>query len=203
MNATSTTSSPIFLRQSQNMHEFYIVIEDPDGSYWEGSVIPGQLAKSLEARGVVSIPFEPSLSHVGNGGFAKRSWGAGYPLDYATPRMVAPLTLYCNKSFLKLTWRARIMPEEQLIERVREGERLDGMLRFASDTGAPTAQVATISSKENPLLIRQLPNLDDYDGWIIGGTAEVNVVQEGHYGFALYGMAPGVRVIWVAASTAA
>lgn len=202
MNTPITTPGPAQFRKQQAMNENYIVVEDPEGEYWEGSVIPAARAKMLEARGVIAIPFEPALSHVGNGGYAKRSWGAGYPLDFRVPRMCAPLTMYCNKSFIHLTWRARIMPEDHLIEAIKRGDKLEGMLRFASDTGS-SSYAATLSSKEVPILIKQLGKLDDRDGWIVGGSAQINISQEGQYGFALYGMASGVRAIWVAASTAA
>jgi len=204
-NAPITTAGPAIIRHAQEQHvnPHYIVVEDPENEFWEGSIIPREKARALSARGLIALPYEPSLSHVGNGGFQKRSWGGGYPLDYMVPRMTAPLTLFCTKSFLHLTWRARIMPQDVLIERVRKGEKLEGMLRFAADTGSPTAYVATITSKENPLYVKDLGKLDDFDGWVIGGTAQINIVQEGHYGFALYGMAPGVRVIWAAATATA
>lgn len=203
MNTSITSPSLAHFRQQAPTNPNYIVVEDPDGEYWEGAVIPAGKAKMLEARGVIALPYEPSLAHIGNGGFMKRSFGGGFPLESRTPRMNAPLTLWLNKSFPWLTWCARLMPDDSIIERVRAGEKLEGILRFSADSQMPTAHVATLSSKQHPLTIKQLGALDDLDGWIIGGSAKVNLSQENHYGFGLYGMAPGVRVIWLAAATAA
>jgi hypothetical protein len=182
-------------------HPHYIVVYDATGEWDEGSLVDGNRCRQLEARGVILLPVEPRLFHVGNGGYAKRSWGAGYPLDFPTPRMTAPLAIFCTKEFLQLNWRLRLVCAPEVIERVRAGEKLDGILRLAPDTGQPMPHYATYASTEKPIAIRELGVPDEDGGWTLGGSGKLNFPSDAHYGFAFYGTAPGLRVAWAAAST--
>ena len=189
--------------------EHYVVVEDEAGEYWEGSVVDHARAGKLAARGAVVLPCDPTLFTSGVGGYARRAWGAGWPLDYATPRTCCPVTIYVRKpghpdarvqDRPTLTWRARLVAAPAVEERMRAGERFEGMIRFVADGGQPFPAFATYASDEKPILLAQIDKPGEDGEWIIGGSGQVNVPQDGHYGFGLYGCAPGFRVAWVAAS---
>jgi len=179
----------------------HIVVVDPENEYWEGALVDDARAHQLRQRGVVMLPCVAELFRFsGVAGFAKRAWGAGWPLDTLHPTIVAPLTLYCPRAVRKVHWCARLVVDPDVAERLRQGEKLAGMIRFASDRGQQTPFYTGISSDQKPILAEELPPPDEGNGWILSGTGTVNVPQEGHYGFGLYGTAPGARVVWVAAS---
>lgn len=207
MSNVPVTSTPAvhsnLPQRGQTLDQHFIVVHDPKGEYWEGSIVDANRARQLIAHRSVVLPVAPTLFHVGNGGYSKRAWGAGYPIGFNVPRMLCPLALFCTKEFTKVNWAARLVVEDELLERVKRGEKLEGMLRFAADTGSPTPHYATYSSEEKPLLINALGKPDVEGGWTIGGSGKINIPIEGHYGFALYGMAPGIRVQWSAAALSA
>jgi hypothetical protein len=174
----------------------HVVVYDPKNEFWEGGVVTSIRAAQLRERGVVTLPVIPDLFRAsGVGGYAKRSWGGGLPLDARVPTMVAPLTLYCTPEFRGLTWRARLVPEH-------DGP-YDGMVRFASDSGQRSPLRGSYSALDDRFTtLRDLPQADAEGGWVVGGEGVVGVGSEGHYGYSLYACAPGLRVVWVAASLA-
>lgn len=178
-----------------------VVIWDPAGEYWDGAIVDGARANQLRARGVSLLPLSPELVKLsGVGGYQKRSWGSGWPLGYVAPRMCCPLTLRLEASTREVHWMARLTAEEQDLARVREGRRFEGVLRFAPDPG----QVGCLASgpilKMEPVNVQALGPPDEYGGWTVGSGGPATFGQAGHYGFGLYGMAPGLRVVWAAAS---
>ena len=180
-----------------------IVVWDSTDDFWEGSLVDDTRAGQLSARGVALLPVAPELfKRSGVGGYMKRSWGAGWPLDSIAPRVVAPLTLFCNPAHRNIHWKARLVCDASVLAKVEAGERFEGMLRLTADRGQATPFYAGFSPDPNePVVdIRKLGKPDADGGWTVGGSGVASIPQEGHYGFALYGAAPGLRVAWVAAS---
>lgn len=175
--------------------DHYVVVWDPSGENWDGGVVTATQARVLEERGVELLPVIPSLFvHSGAAGFVKRSWGSGIPLDTPTPRFVAPLMMYLDPEYRGVHWKARLVPS---------GPGREGMIRFAADNSQRSPLKAFYREEnENALMTRNLGELDEYGGWTIGGEGLASFGTEGHYGFSLYGSAPGLRAVWVAATTA-
>jgi hypothetical protein len=184
----------------------YIVVEDPTGEWWEGALVDEGRQRQLEARGVVLLPVLPDLfRRSGVGGFHKRAWGAGFPLNASRPGISAPLTIYCSQHFTTMHWAARVAMLPECLEKVKNGDRavFDGaFVRFIGDASQANPNKCTL----NPTVTPDLATLDERtlvdDGFILRGTSEVSFPGDGHYGFALYGTARGLRVVWAAASQA-
>lgn len=188
------------------MNEYYVVVEDRSGEWWEGSLVDGTRARQLEARGVVLLPTIPDLFRVsGVGAYHKRAWGAGLKLDRMTPRHVSPMTIYCSKEFTALHWRARLIPEPDLLEKLNgEGEVVspDGFLRIIYDPSQPLPYKLGLMSNEMVDARSLTKNQLKDGGFDIGGVAKINAPGDAHYGVALYGMMSGLRVAWSAVSQA-
>jgi hypothetical protein len=184
----------------------HVVAWDPQGEFWEGAIIDHATSRQLDsrARGLVSLPCVPDLfRHSGVGGYAKRSWGAGIPLDTMSPSLVAPITLFCVPDVRGLTWRARLVPDIRADGREvpRGSGRHEGMVRFSADSGQRTPVKGSYTEvDERPVLMREFGEPDAWGGWTIGGQGHVSISGEGHYGYSLYATAPGYRVAWVAAT---
>lgn len=178
--------------------DHHVVVWDPMGSYWDGALVRAAQANILTQEGAALLPVVPEMLRMsGASGYAKRSWGAGIPLDASAPRFTAPLVLYCDPAHRGLAWRARLVLDPSF----PPSQHHEGTLRFASDGGQRIPQKATYSELGEPTPIRSLGPADPHGGWTVGGEGQVSVASEGHYGFAMYGYAPGLRVAWVAAST--
>ncbi len=184
----------------------FIVVSDPTGDFWEGSLVDDARARQLESHGVILLPVIPDLFRSsGVGGFHKRSWGAGWSLNTSAPRMIAPLTMYCSKDFSVVHWRARLIPEDGFLALLQKGEPelLTGSLRISGDPSQANPNKISLTPKE-VIDIRTLTEKQLVDGGFnIGGSATARVPQDAHYGLALYGFAPGLRVAWAAVSQAA
>jgi hypothetical protein len=171
-----------------------IVVEDPKGEYYEGSLVTEQRAAQLRARGVAMLPVDPQLFKLsGAGGYFKRSWGAGWPLDTPYPVMAAKMILYCDQTHLQLHWLARLAPQE-------DGKNLGaahGALRLAADTGQ-RANNMKLTPVGMPVDVRLLGEPDERGGWTVGGLSRIATPGDGHYGLALYGNAPGLTLLWAA-----
>jgi hypothetical protein len=193
-------------------NKHYIVVHDPEGEFWEGSLIDADRANQLQGRGAAVLPVMPELFKLsGVAGFSKRAWGAGWPLDYSAPRMCCPLTLYMPSAGDPITrerssnvvyWLARLVADPALDERVEAGDKFEGTLRFTPDSGQVSSLHAGYTSKGTAVSIRELGRRDARGGWTVAGSGVVTPGAAGFYGFALYGTAPGFRVVWVAASLA-
>lgn len=185
----------------------WIVVEDPTGEWWEGALVEESRCRQLESRGVVLLPVLPDLfKRSGVGGFHKRAWGAGHPLHPSRPSIAAPLMLFVSESFEHVHWAARLALDPAYLERVKAGEKgifASGFLRFVGDASQSNPTKCTLM----PTKEADLSKLDDRtlveDGFIIRGDSRVNFPGDGHYGFAFYGTALGLRVVWSAVSQAA
>ena len=94
------------------MTDYFIVVDDPTREFWSGSLVDSNRNRMLEARGVVTLPILPQLAKLsGVGGYAKREWGAGFPLDFLIPKMCCPLTMFCTRDYHHITWVARLLLE--------------------------------------------------------------------------------------------
>ena len=183
----------------------WIVVEDVTGDWWTGAVVDAVRAKQLEARGVALLPVVPDLFRTsGVGGFHYRPWGSGISLATSVPRMAAPLTLYGVQELTMLHWKARLVPDAELLKRVEAGETgvFDGQLKIASDSSqALVDKMGLVDSapvEARTLDKRHLSN----GGFVVGGQAPARVPGPAHYGVALYGAMRGMRVAWAAASLA-
>ncbi len=186
------------------MNKQWIVVSDPTNDYLPGSLIDENKVRQLNSRGVTCLPVQTQLFKMsGVGGYAKREYGSGWPLDNLTPRMNCPLTMYCIRDFTAVHWAARITATEELLEKIRGGMKLQGQFRLSSDSGQATPLHIGLSSDQKPIDVNALGMPDANGGWNIGGQSKMEVALAGHYGFALYGAAPGLRVLWVAISLAA
>jgi hypothetical protein len=183
----------------------WIVVYDPRGEWWEGSLVDQKRAQSLQARNVVLLPVFPDLfKRSGVGGYHKRAWGAGWSLDSSMPRTVSPMTIYCAKDLPMLHWAARLLPEPSFLEALNGAEEntalLNGFIRIVSDGSQIIAAKCGLLA-EKYVDMRDLKKDQLVDGaFNLRGSAKVTIPGDGHYGFALYGYAPGLRVLWSAVS---
>ena len=182
----------------------FIVVEDPKGTFYEGSIVDSRRAAQLEAQGVTLLPVMPEMFELsGVGGYFRRSWGAGFPLDTPHPVMAAPMMLYCDPEHPGLHWRARIEPSEARALVMASGDGLyngQGGLRIAADSGQRTPHSSRLMPVGPNVDVTKLGKPDARGGWTVGGRATIQCASAGHYGFALYGNALGLRVLWAAMS---
>jgi hypothetical protein len=180
-----------------------LVVWDPKGEFWEGAVVDDVRARALEARGVAVMPCIPDLfMRSGVGGFAKRAWGSGWPLDHTVPRMFAPLTVFVrapdpgssHQKQPRLHWRMRLAP-------LGDGAPGLGVIRVASDSSQHNPHKLTMSyGEQDHVDVSRLEAPDAAGGWTIGGSAMICVPGDAHYPIGFWGAASGCRCVWVAAS---
>jgi hypothetical protein len=181
----------------------HIVVYDPKNEYWEGGLVTQEQATQLGARGVITMPIAMELmKRSGVGGFHKRAWGSGVPIDVNVPAVHCPLTLFCAPEYNVLRLVARLQCNPAFVGKLREGEKLIGQIRLSQDTGQSTPFTAGLSGNTHPIAAGDLGAPDAQDGWFVRAQAHLAVPMEGHYGFGLYGAIAGVRVAWAAVSLA-
>lgn len=175
-----------------------LVVWDPKGDYWEGSLVDESTERALAAHGAVTLPVDSALfGQSGVGGYARRSWGAGWPLDTRVPQAACPLTLFIPMDHRVLHWRARLV----LDARHPTGP-LEGICSFMPAASRAGTARAGYSPDRSPYSARELGFGDDPQrGWTVSGKGTVGVAMDGYYEFAFYGSMPGVSVAWLAAST--
>ncbi len=184
-----------------NVNGNWVVVQDPEGKFWPGAVVDAARANQLRPRGVALLPVVPALFKLsGVGGYAKREWGSGWPMDEITPRIHSPLTMYCVGEHTKFHWLARLVADPKF----GAGATFDGYLRLSADPSQPNPlKVGLTPDASRPSInVRELGHPDARNGWTIGGHASAKVPQDGHYGFGFYGSAPGLRIAWAAISLA-
>ncbi len=187
-----------------------IVVWDPAGEYWEGSLVDDKVAAALVPRGVVLLPVQGDLLvRSGIGGFCKRAWGAGWPLNYIAPRMCCPLTIFIPAAIAAdspprtLHWAIRLVPEVGHVAAAKEGARFtQGVIRIVADTSQAMARTSAIATQDPPHDGSKLGKLDEHGGWALMGCGRIHPQSDGYYGFGIYGTMPGVRVAWAALSLA-
>lgn len=187
----------------------HVVVWDPSGEYWEGGLVDDEAANVLRTRRVAVLPIEPSLiRRSGASGFFKRAWGAGWPIGFTVPTMCCPMVLHCSNAdnLQTIHWCARLVPENEqalqsLTDRLKEGGKLNGMLRLAGDSGQPGATSGGFSATaQASVKVEQLGMPDEDGGWTVGGQAKINMPGTGHLGLGLWGSVPGLAVAWAAVS---
>lgn len=175
----------------------HVVVWDPEGTYWEGAVVEEERSNELAARGVVSLPCVPeNFGLAGFSGYAKRSWGSGYPLD-AQSSTASPLAIFApGDPHRSLHWAAR------LVSFADAPETRTGQLRLAALSAYWTQNRGTVSeaggASRNLVEIAKIGKPDEHGGWSVGGKARLDVPMPGFYGLGLYGAALGMRVAWLA-----
>lgn len=180
-----------------------VVVWDPKGEFWDGGIVDDDMARMLEGRGVALLPVNPEeAKHSGIGGYVKRSWGAGWPLDTGMAHLMCKVAMFLRSSQNTLHWKARLIPTAQLASDAASGQlmRHAGTLQVAADNAAGNLYSVSLETRTNVIQTRELGNVDAHGGWTVGGHARMVPYQEGVHGFALYGAMPGVRVAWVALS---
>lgn len=180
-----------------------VVVWDPKGEFWEGSLVPVRNEQMLSARGAALLPVEPTLfSRGGNAGYVRRAWGAGYPLNPGgIPRLHCPITMLVFRDFRFLHWKARLVSTPEYDERAKEAEfRPGGMVRFVGDSTRELTHHSHVTPVTPAIDVRDLGPKDAHGGWTVGGRVQINAGVDGHFGFAIYGAGEGLRVVWVAAT---
>lgn len=183
------------MNQSRWEPEKYVVAWDPKNEYWEGAIVDKRQAPELSARGAALLPCVPELfTQAAFAGYAKRSWGAGWPLEGAIPRATCPLAIfYPGEPHRRIWWRARLV-----------GTKGQGIpLRLAAAEGRGNLMrpvIHEVGGKGNAVDVAQLEAPDENDGWTVGGTATLSVGGPSMIPVCLYGCAPGMRVAWLAAT---
>jgi hypothetical protein len=181
----------------------HVVVWDPEGDHWEGSVVDGANAPVLRARGAALLPCDPDLfRRSGVGGYMRRGWGAGWPLDHSPARLICPLTLWLTPVYRVLHWCARLLPDPRRIAEAQEKGLPDlmGFVRLAADSTQGQAHQAAVGAVAQPVDGARLGRADKRGGWIVGGETRISPASDGHFGFALYGTMPGARIAWAALS---
>lgn len=193
---------------SGETHKDWIVVEDPSGEWWEGALCDAPRARSLAGRGVVLLPVVPDFFRIsGVGGYFRRSWGSGFPLSRTVPMFAAPCVVALDSTKVarvatgsivttsEVHWRARLVPVGDA------PESLAGTLRMASDSAQSLARFAPVVPGTSQIIdVAKLGKPDERGGWMVGGKMQTSAPSAGHYGFSLYGYAPGLAVAWVAVS---
>lgn len=177
-----------------------VVVWDPAGKYWDGSLVGDAVVQQIKGRGGVCLPVDPALfSLSGVGGYFKRAWGAGYPCDHGVPRMFCPMSLYMSTDYRVLHWAARLVPDEAHARRASEvGVEGPGTISIMSYPARANTYAAPVTPVTQVQPLNLLGVVDERGGWTIGGRAHVNPSIEGNHAFALYGTASGLRVVWAA-----
>ena len=170
----------------------YVVIEDT--KFPAGAVLSEPQAVPARLRGAALLPLDGKDARTAINGYSVRHWGAGEKVDPGLPSLVCPMVLGLVRGLHTLNWCARI------IGKPSEREPLHGSLRVISD-GFQTSMKCALSSVggKNVFELKRLGE-QDVNGWVISGSAGVDVESEGIYGFGLHGAAPGVSVLWSALS---
>ncbi len=78
-----------------------------------------------------------------------------------------------------------------------------GVLRLAAaeQRGSQLhASVTDSAEASNAVEVAALGKPDEDGGWTVEGRAFLHATGDGCYGLALYGFAPGLRVVWLAAT---
>lgn len=188
--------------------QHHVVVEDPEGQYWEGALVSAENdAPLIRRRGGITLPIEQDLvAYSAVGGYFRRSWGSGWPLGTAVPRRCCPMMLYIgpvNTEMLRsIHCAVRIVPDsDQVLRECAEKGGLPGNLRLSTDTGQPGVFGGGFGATERTCAVfTQLGKPDSQGGWNLYLAGTVNAPANSLVGYCLYGAAPGLRVAWAAIS---
>jgi hypothetical protein len=186
--------------QANERCEDWVVVDDPDGEWRDGSLVKLQGARVLFARGIVLLPVDTNLlRQSGVGGYAKRAFGSGVPLDFAQPRLSCPISVFATPLHRSLRWAIQLVAGKEIEGRIERGEPFTGSISLSGDSSQRGSHHAGVR-QTNPILQAADLGAPKDGGWVVTGFADVSLAAEGVHGFAIYGNMPGVRVAWVAAS---
>lgn len=180
-----------------------VVAWDPSGEYWEGSLVAAGAEGAMRLRGAVLLPVDPELFRMsGIGGYFRRSWGAGWPLDHLAPRSCCPATLFVPALHRTLHWRLRLVPDAAWAVAASKGERFtQGQLTVAADVSRAGGHRAGVTPSRSPYQADELGKTDGHGGWTVEGHAILHPPADSYYEFSVYGTMPGVRAAWFAVSS--
>lgn len=194
------------------MQDYWVVVDDPAGDWLEGSVVDANRAQQLRARGTCVLPFDPGLARqCGVGGYMRRGWGAGYPIDSSLPRMHCPLTVFTTPDKSSIHWAVRLEPSKEVRDQVRallsqqdapDDTGILGSIQLAADPSQPLQVRAGLEHAGSPVHMSSLGRPDERGGWTVVRHAQAIFAASGAYGFGIYGWAP-LRVAWAAISIVA
>lgn len=184
----------------------HVVVHDPEGTFWEGALVEAGAVGALRARGVVMLPIDDRMPWLGKSavaGYFRRSWGSGWPIGTAVPRMASPLLLYVVRGDKpsSIHWCARVVLEREALEQVRAGQKPLGLIQLAADTSQPAAMSGGfISGPGNVQHGDKLGEPDQEGGWTLHGSGLIAPPCDGFAGLGLWGHLQGCRVAWAAVS---
>lgn len=175
----------------------YIVVDDPRGEWNEGSLVEESRARVLTSEGVALLPVDSQLfRYSGVGGYARRAWGSGISLSNQHPRLLVPMTLFVDQTVRNLNWLVRLIPDAEM-PGIR---RFNGILRLMQDSSQAHSAVGGLGAATQSFDLSEIGAPDAQGGWTLRGTYDLAPHAAGHMGIALYGTAPGLRVVWSAIS---
>lgn len=186
------------------MSEYEVVVHDPTGTYWDGSLIQSTMKSMLATKGGVSLPIDAkTVTQGGASGWYKRAWGAGWPMDYPSSQLACRMLLAVPQGECVVNWAAMLVAGPPIEEMLKVPDKLalmgNGILSLASDQ-QPSLQTATYTPTTQPVGLKGLEkDLRAGKGTcIVQGRGAVRAERSGVHGFAIYGTMPGMRVAWAA-----
>jgi hypothetical protein len=176
----------------------HVVAWDPEGIFWEGAVVEDLDVGRIRARGGVTLPCAPeTFTLAGFSGYARRSWGSGWPLEGNTPKLISPIAIFApGDPHRRLHWAARLVPAAEVAPEMRTG-----VLRLAATEAYWNQHRAVVSegnAQRNLVQVSEIGKPDERGGWTVGGSCFLHVQGPGNYGLGIYGFAPGMRLAWLA-----
>lgn len=182
----------------------HVVCEDPRGHYWEGAIVDAKAAASLRLRGVATLPVDPTLPGKNAcSGFFMRHWGSGWPIGTSAPKMAAPLALWCahDDQGSSCHWAARLVAPVEVIEAVRQGQKIQGQLRLTADPGQRLGMAAGFNpGPDNAVIGTDLGMPDERGGWTVYGQGTLTPPVDGLMSLSLWGHLHGLAIAWAAVS---
>ena len=164
-----------------------VVIWDQLGVHPQGEIIRGTTTEINNLGGdLVCLPVEAGLlERSGAAGYVVRKFGHGVEFDANNRRFGCSISLYAFPGFRSLSWVARVLPIGV--------DRPNGYLKLTGESGKPGGSSGGLVATEPPFqLSAAVP--DHHGGWLIGGKAQLAIVQEGYLALALFGLMTGGRV---------
>ena len=87
------------------------------------------------------------------------------------------------------------------VEPIEDAPEHKGTFRLTSNTGVHGVTLAGgLVADTSPINIAGEPGADG--GWLVGGACRVNCSLEGFLALSIYGVATGLRVVWLAVTQA-
>lgn len=190
------------------MNEYEVVVHDPSGKYWDGSLVLTASSGMLRSEGGITLPIDAKqVTQGGASGWYKRAWGAGWPLDYPTPQLACRMLLSVPQGESVVHWAAMLMAGPDVLKMIEEPNKLSmlghGTVSLTSDqqqslltgTYAPGTQPVSLKALEKELKAGK-------GTCIVRGQGSFRAERAGVHGFAVFGSMPGMRVAWAAVSSA-